>query len=121
MSTAEEASQHPHAEVADEDLEDPEDDDENTVLQGSDGRSPRKLTQVRAFQAADAHEKEPEANQAQKPKMPKTKAAAEPKLTTLTQPQGVKRMLSLPDRGTAVGPTSRSKMLAAGLKYKKKP
>ena len=35
-------------------------------------------------------------------------------------PQGVKRTLSLPDPGTAVGSTSRSKMLAAGLKKKKK-
>ena len=50
---------------------------------------------------------------------PNNKAAAEPK--TLTQPQGVKRTLSLPDPGTAVGSPSESKMLAAGLKQKEKP
>ena len=49
VSTAEEASQHAHAEFADEDLEDPEEDDEDPVLPGSDRRSPRKSTQVRAF------------------------------------------------------------------------
>ena len=119
--TAGEASQHAHAEVAEEDLEDPEDDDEDLVLTGSDWRSPRKTTQVRALQAGDADEEEPEASQGPRPKTPKTKAAAEPKQTTLTQPQGVKRSLSLPDRGTAVGCTWRSKMLAAGLKTKKKP
>ena len=37
------------------------------------------------------------------------------------QPQGVKRTLSLPDPGTAVGSAAQSKMLAAGLKKKKKP
>ena len=86
VSAAEEASQHAHAEIADEDLEDPEDDDEDPVLPRSDRRSPRKSTQVRAFQAADADEEEPEASQAPKPKKPKTKAAAEPKQMTLTQP-----------------------------------
>ena len=55
------------------------------------------------------------------PKKPKTKAAAELKQTTLTQPQGVKTTLSFPDPGTAVGSTARSKMSAAGLKKKKKP
>ena len=56
-----------------------------------------------------------------KPKKPKTKAAAEPKHTTLMQPQGVKRTLSLPDPGTVVGSMARSKMLAARLQKKKKP
>ena len=60
-------------------------------------------------------------SQAPKPKKPKTKGAARPKQTTLTQPQGVKGTLSLLDPGTAVGSTSRSKMLAAGLKKKQKP
>ena len=119
--TEEEASQCAHAEVADEDLGDPEDDDEDPVLTGFDQRSPRKSTQVRAFQAGDADEEEPEASQAPKPKRLKTKAAAETKQTTLTQPQVVKRTLSLPDPGTAVGSTSRNKMLAAALNKKKKP
>ena len=44
--SSEEASKHAHAEVADEDLEDPEDDDEDSVLRGSDWRSPRKSTQA---------------------------------------------------------------------------
>ena len=121
VSTTEEASQKAHAEVGDEDLEDPEDDDDDTVLPEHDRQSPWKSTQVRAFQAGDADEDEPEASQAPKPKKPKTKAAAEPKQTPSTQPQGVKRTLSLPDPGTAVGSTARSKMLAAGLKKKKKP
>ena len=121
VSAAEEPSQHAHAEVADEDLEDPGDDDDEPLLTGSDRRSPRKSTQVRAFQAGDADEDEPRASQAPKPKKPKTQAAAEPKQTTPTQSRGVKRILSLPDPGTAVGSTSRSKMLAAGLKKKKKP
>ena len=121
MSTAEEASQDAHAGVADEDLEDLEDVDEDPVLPRSDRLCPRKSTRVWAFQAGDADEEEPEASQAPKPKKPKTKAAAEPKLATLTQPHSVKRTLSLPDPGTAVGSTSRSKMLAAGLKKKKKP
>ena len=119
VSTAEEPSQHTHEEVADEDLDDLGDDDDDPPLTGSDRRSPR--TQVRAFQAGDADDDEPEATQAPKPKKPKTKAAAELRQTTLTQPQGVKRTPSLPDPGTAVGSTSRSKMLAAGLKKKKKP
>ena len=121
MPTAEEPSQHAHAEVADQDLEDLGDDDDDPPLTGCDRRSPRKSTQFRAFQAGDADDDEPEASQAPKPKKPKTKAAAELKQTTLTQPQAVKRTLSLPDPGTAVGSTSRSKMLAAGLKKKKKP
>ena len=121
VSTAEEASQHAHAKVADDDLVDSEDDDNDAVLPGCDRRSPGKSTQVRAFQAGDAHEDEPEASQAPKPKKPKIKAAAEQKQTALTQPQGVKRTMSLPDPGTAVGSSSRSKMLAAGLKKKKKP
>ena len=49
VSTAEEPSQHAHKEVAYEDLDDPEDDDDDPPLTGSDGRSPRKSTQVRAF------------------------------------------------------------------------
>ena len=117
----EEASQHAHAELADEDLDDLEDDDDDPVLTGSDRPSPRKSTQVRAFQAGHADDEEPEASQAPKPKKPKTKAAAEPKQTTLTQPWKVKGTLSLPDPGTAVGSTSRSKMLAAGLNKKEKP
>ena len=121
VSTAKEASQHAQAEVADVDLEDPDDDDKEQVLTGSDRRSPRKSTQVRAFQAGDAEDEELDASQEPEQQKPKTKAAAEPKQTTLTQPQGVKRTLSLPDPGTAVGSTSRGKMLAVGLKKKKKP
>ena len=121
VSTAEEPSQHAHEEVADEDLEELGDDDDEPPLTRCDRRSPRKSTQVRAFQAGDADDDEPRASHAPKPKKPKTKAAAEPMQTTLTQPQGVKRTLSLPDPGTARGSTSRSKMLAAGLKKKKKP
>ena len=79
VSTAEEASQHAHAEVADEDLDDLENDDEGPLLTGSDRRSPRKSTQVRRFLAGDADDEEPDATQAPKPKKPKTKAAAEPK------------------------------------------
>ena len=90
-------------------------------LTGSDRPSPQKSTQGRAFQAGDADDNEPRASQVPKPKKPKTQAAAEPKQTTRTQPQGVTRTLSLPDPGTAVGSTSRSKMLAAGWKKKKKP
>ena len=120
-STADEASQKAHAEVGDEDLEDPEDEDDDAVLLEHDRRSPGKSTQVRAFQAGDVDENEPVASQAPKPKKPKTMAAAEPKQTTLTQPSGVKRTLRLPDPGTAVGSTARSTMLAAGLKKKKKP
>ena len=121
VSAAEEPSQHAHAEGADEELEDPGDDDDEPLLTGSDRRSPRKSTQVRAFEAGDADEHEARATQVPKPKKPKTQAAAEPKQTTLTQPQGVKRTMRLPDPRTAVGSTSRSKMLAAGLKRKKKP
>ena len=121
VSATEEPGQHAHEEVADEDLEDPGDDDDEPLLTGSDRQSPRKSTQVRAFQAGDADEDEPRASQAPTQKKQKTQAAAEPKQTTLTQPQGVKRTLSVPDPGTAVGSTSRSKMLAAGLKQKKKP
>ena len=121
VSAAEEPSQHAHAEGGDEDVDEPGDDDDEPLLTGSDRRSPRKSTQVRAFQAGEADEDEPRASQAPKPKKPKTQAAVEPKQTTLTQPQGVKRTPSLPDPGTAVGSTARSKMLAAGLKKKKKP
>ena len=117
VSVAEEASQHAHAQGADEDVDDPGDDDDEPLQTGSDQGSPRKSTHLRAFQDED----EPRASQVLKPKKPKTQAAAEPKQTTLTQPQGVKRKLSLLDPGTAVGSTSRSKMLAAGLKKKKKP
>ena len=120
VSTAEGASQHDHAQVTNEDLEDLEDNDEDPVLTGCHRRSLRKSTQIQALKAADADEEEPEASQAQKLREPKTKATAEPKQTTLTQPQGVKRTLSLPDPGTGVGSTSRSKMLAAGWKKKKK-
>ena len=120
VSTAQEQSQHAHEELAAEDLEDLGDDDDEPVLPRPDRRSPRKSTQVQAFQAGDADEDEPRASQAPKPKKPKTQAAAEPRQTTLTQPQGVKRALSLPHPGTAVGSTARSKMLAAGLKKKRK-
>ena len=78
VSASEEASQKAHAEVGDEDLEDPEDDDDNTLLLQHDQRSPRMSTQVRAFQAVNADEDEPEASQAPKPKKANTKAAAEP-------------------------------------------
>ena len=108
VSTAEEASQHAHAQVTNEDLEDLQDNDEDLVLTGCDRRSPRKSTQIRALQAADADGEEPEASQAQKLKKPKTKAAAEPKQMTLTQPQGMTRTLRRPDPGTGVGSTSRS-------------
>ena len=121
VSTAEKPGQHAHEEVADKDVEDLGDNDDDPPLTGSDQRSPQKSTQVRAFQAGDADDDEPEASQAPSPKQPNTKAAAEPKPTTLTQPQGVKRTLSFPDPETAVGSTWRSKMLAAGLKKKKKP
>ena len=120
VSTREEASQKAHAEAGDEDLEDPEDADNDDTLPQHDRRSPLKSTQVRAFQAGEAYEDEMESSQAPEPKKPKTKAAAEPKQTTLTQPQGVKRTLSPPDPGTAMGSTARSKMLAAGLRKKKK-
>ena len=120
VSAAEDPSHHAHAEGADEDVDDLGDDEDEPLLTGSDRRSPRKSTQVRAFQAGEADEDDPRASQAPKPKKPKIQAAAEPKQTTLTQPHGVKRMLSLPDPGTAVGSTSSSKMLAAGLKKKKK-
>ena len=120
VSVAEERSQHAHAEGADEHLDDPGGNDDKPLLTGSDRRSPRKSTQVRALQAGEADEDEPRASQAPKPKKPKTQAAAETKQTTLTQPQGVKRTPSLLYPGTAVCSTSRSTMLAAGLKKKKK-
>ena len=107
-----------HAEAPDKDLEDPEDDSDNDVLPQHDRRSIRKSTEFRAFRAGDADEDKPEASQAPKPKEAKTKAAGEPKQTTLTQPEGIKRTLSLPDPGTAVGSMARSKMSAAGLKKK---
>ena len=121
VPSAEEANQKAHAEFADKDLLDPEDDEDDAVLPQHDRRSPPKSTQVRAFHAGDADDDEPEASQAPKPEKAKTKAAAELQQTTLTQPQEVKRTLSLPAPGTAVGYTARSKMLAAGLKKKKKP
>ena len=120
-AAAEEPSQHAHAEAGDEDVDEPGDDDDEPLLTGSDRRSPRKSTQVRAFQAGEADEDEPRVSQAPKPEKPKTQAAAELKQTTLTLPQGVKRTLSIPDPGTAVCLAARSKMLAAGLKKKKKP
>ena len=119
VPSVEEASQKAHAEVADEDLLDPEDDGDDAVLPQHDRRSPRKSTQIRAFQASDEDEDEPEASQALKPKKAKTKAAAEAKHATLTRPQGVKRTLSLPDPGAAVDTTARSKTLAAGWRKKK--
>ena len=121
VSMAEETTQHADEEFADEDLEGLGNGDDDPPLTRFDRRSPRKSTQVRTFQAGDADDEEPEAGHAPKLKKPKTKAAAEPKQTTLTQPQGVKRTLRLLDPGTKVGSTSRSKMLAAGLKKKKKP
>ena len=102
VSATEEPSRHAHEEVADEDLEGLGDDDHDPPLTGFDRRSPQKSTQVRAFQAGDADDDEPEASGARKLKKRKTKAAAGPKRTTLKQPQGVKRTLSLPDPGTAV-------------------
>ena len=50
------------------------DNDDHPPLTGSDRQSPRKSTQLRAFQAGDADDEEPEARQAPKPKKPKTKA-----------------------------------------------
>ena len=120
-AAAEEPSEDAHAEGGDKDVDEPGDDDNEPLLTGSDWQSPRKSMQVPAFQAGEADEELPRASQAQKLKKPKTEAAAEPKQTTLTQPQEVKRTLSLPDPGTAVGSAVRSKMLAAGLKKKKKP
>ena len=120
VSASEEPSQHAHAEGADGDVDVPGDNDDELLLIESDRRSPRKSTQVLAFQAGEADGDEPRASQAPKPNRPKDQAAAEPKQMTLTQPQGVKRTLSLPHLGTAVGSTARSKMLAARLKKKKK-
>ena len=59
VSAAEEPSQHAHAEVADEDLEELGNDDDEPPLTGSDRRSPRKSTQVGAFRAGDADKDEP--------------------------------------------------------------
>ena len=42
VSAAEEPSQHAHAKVADEDLEDPGDDDHEPLQTGSDRRCPSK-------------------------------------------------------------------------------
>ena len=64
VSTAEEASQKAHAEVADNGLEDPEDDDDNLLLPQQNRPSPRKSTQVQGFKAADADEDELETSQA---------------------------------------------------------
>ena len=72
VSTTEEPSQHGHEEFADEDLEDLGDDDDDLPLTGSERRSPRKSTQVRAFQAGDAEYDKPETSQARKQKKPKT-------------------------------------------------
>ena len=49
VSVAEGPSQHAHEEVADEDLEDLSDNDNDPLLTRSDRRSPRKSTQARAF------------------------------------------------------------------------
>ena len=97
VSATEEPSQHAHAEGTNQDMDDPGDDDDEPLLTRSDRRSPWKSTQVRAFQAGKAEEDEPRTSQAPKSKKPKTQGAAEPKQTTLTQPQGVKRTLSLAD------------------------
>ena len=56
-------------------------------------------------QAGGEDEEEPDPPQVSKPKKPKTTAAAEP--------TELKRTLSLPDPGTAVGSMSRRKMFAA--------
>ena len=117
VPSAKEGSQKAYGEVADEDLLDPEDDDD-ALLPQHNQPSPWKSKQVRAFQAGDADEDKPEASYTLKPKKAKSKAAADPKQTTLTQPQEVKSTLSLPDPGTAVGSAARSKMLAAGFKKK---
>ena len=69
--TAQEPSQHAHAEFADEDLEDLGDDDDDPPLTGSDRRSPRKSVQVPAFQVGDADDDEPKASQAPRPKRPR--------------------------------------------------
>ena len=66
-AAAEEPSQHAHAEGGDEDVDEPGDDDDEPLLTGSDRRSPRKSTQVRAFQAGKADEDKPRASQAPKP------------------------------------------------------
>ena len=121
VTTPEKASERAHAEVGDEDLEDQEGDDDDALLLQHAWRSSRDSTQVRAFQACDADENEPESSKPPNPKKPKSKAAAKLKQTTLTQPQGVKRLLSLPDQGTAVRSTARSKILAAGLRRKETP
>ena len=55
-STAEVASQKAHAEVAEEDLQEPENDDYDALLQPHVRRSPRKSTRVRAFQAGEGDE-----------------------------------------------------------------
>ena len=54
VSAAEEPSQHAHAEGGEEDVDEPGDDDDEPLLTGSDPRSPRKSTQVWAFQAGEA-------------------------------------------------------------------
>ena len=89
------------------------------MLPENDLQSPWKSTQGRAFQAGDADEEELEASHAPKPKKAKTNPPAEAKHKTLTQPQGLKRTLNLPDAGGAVGSAARSQMLAARLKKKK--
>ena len=62
VPSAEQASQKAHAEVPDEDLGDPEDDDDDHVLLQHNRESPQKSRQVRVFQAGDADEDEPEAS-----------------------------------------------------------
>ena len=116
-----EASQKAHAEVPNLDFLNPEDNLDEAELLQHDGRYPQKSMQVRVFEAGNADEDKLEASQAPNPKKARTKAAAERKQTTLTQPQGVKTTLSLPDLGTAVGSTARSRMFAVGLKKKKNP
>ena len=64
VPSAEEASQKAHAEVADKDLLDPEDDNNDAVLPQHDWPSPWKSTQVRPLQAGESNEDEPQAGQA---------------------------------------------------------
>ena len=118
VPSAEKATQEAHGEVVYEGLCDREDDND-AMLPQHDRRSPWKSTQVRAFRAGDADEDEPEASHAPKPKKAKTKWAAEPEQTTLTQLQGVKRTLSLQDPGIAAASAARNKMVGAALKKKK--
>ena len=104
VPSGEVASQKAQAEVADDDLLDPKDGDDDAVLPQQDRRSRRKSTQDRAFQAADADDDEPEASHMRQSKEARTSRAAETKQTTLTQHQGVKRTLSLQIREQQWGP-----------------